>query len=69
VLALLRRHPHGPMLGLYDVTERPVEVTGWLLGRHGLHDRVDHVSGERVRTDDAGVVGLAPYGVRWLTTG
>jgi amylosucrase len=66
VLALLRRHPEGAMLGLYNVTERPTQVTGWLLGLHGLADCVDVVSGERVRTDDAGWVELAPYAVRWL---
>ncbi|WP_380167554.1 alpha-amylase family protein [Jannaschia sp. R86511] len=69
VLALLRRHPEGPMLGLYNVTERTVHVTGWLLGLHGLHDCVDRVSGERVLVDDAGQVELAPYAVRWLVAG
>ncbi|MFC3687808.1 amylosucrase [Aquipuribacter hungaricus] len=66
VLALLRRHPEGPMLGLYNVTEHPVEVTGWLLGLHGLHHAVDRLGGVPVRTDDAGSVVLEPYGVRWL---
>ncbi len=69
VLALLRRHPEGPMLGLYNVTPDRVEVTGWLLGLHGLHASVDRTSGEQVRTDDAGSVALGPYGVRWLVAG
>ena len=69
VLALLRHHPEGPMLGLYNVTERPVAVTGWLLGLHGLHACVDRISGVPVRTDDSGSLVLEPYGVRWLVAG
>lgn len=72
VLALLRRHPEGPMLGLHNVTGRTVHVTGWLLGLHGLHglhDCVDRVSGERVVVDDEGSVELAAYGTRWLVAG
>ncbi len=69
VLALLRRHPEGSMLGLYNVTGSTVPVTGWLLGLHGLHDCVDRLSGERVLVDDAGRVELAPYAARWLVAG
>ena len=69
VLALLRPCPEGPMLGLYNVTERPVAVTGWLLGLHGLHACVDRISGMTVRTDDAGSIVLEPYGARWLVAG
>ena len=69
VLALLRRHPEGPMLGLYNVTERTVHVTGWLLGLHGLSDCVDRLSGERVLVSDADSVELAPYATRWLAAG
>ncbi|MGJ7440315.1 alpha-amylase family protein [Aquipuribacter sp. MA13-6] len=69
VLALLRRHPEGPMLGLYNVTGTTVHVTGWLLGLHGLHDCVDRLGGERVLVDDGGSVELAPYTARWLVAG
>lgn len=69
VLALLRRHPEGPLLGLYNVTERPARVTGWLLGLHGLHRCVDVISGEAVETDDQGWVELPPYGALWLVAG
>ncbi len=69
VLALLRRHPEGPMLGLYNVTPHPVEVPGWLPGMFGLRASTDRVSGEHVVTDDTGSMALGPYAVRWLVAG
>ena len=51
------------------VCDRPVEVTGWLLGLFGLARCVDRVGGEQVRTDDGGTVPLPAYGLRCLVAG
>jgi len=68
VLLVLRRHPLGPMLGAYNVTDRPGEVPVDLLHHLGLGDRpYDHVSGTPLHLDGAPTLRLPPYTPLWLT--
>nr|WP_218849333.1 alpha-amylase family protein [Nocardioides perillae] len=67
VFTVLRRHPLGPMLGLYGVTPEERVVPWSTVHACGLDgEALDHVTGQRVRCDERGVV-VAPYGVLWLT--
>ncbi len=63
VLAVLRRHPEGEVLELFNVTDswRP-----WPAGRLGsfVHD---HISGMDIAVGDDRNLWLAPYAARWLT--
>ena len=66
VLPVLRAHPAGPMLALYNVTDtwRP-----WPAARvvaSGLDGAVDAITGERLSVSDDGNVWLGPYDVRWF---
>ncbi|MGF1645790.1 MAG: alpha-amylase family glycosyl hydrolase [Kineosporiaceae bacterium] len=65
VLAVLRRHPVGPMLGLYNVSGRLVRVDGSVL-RHVPGRPRDTLSGTPVRIDATGGFPLPPYAARWL---
>ncbi len=67
VLAVLRRPPPGPFLGLHNMTPSPRSVPRWLLERAGLpaaaHDRL----APEADLPADGDVPLAAYQVRWLT--
>ncbi|MGF1664402.1 MAG: alpha-amylase family glycosyl hydrolase [Kineosporiaceae bacterium] len=65
VLAVLRRHPVGPMLGLYNVTGRLLRLDGSVLG-HLPGGPADALSGAAVARDGAGRFALPPYAARWL---
>ncbi len=68
VLLVLRDHPLGAMLGAYNVTDQPAEVPTGLLHDLGLGDRpLEHVSGEHVHLEGAGVARIPPYTAWWLT--
>ena len=71
VLLVVRRHPDGPLLGAYNVTDEartvPGEVFFWL----GLDARtaIDRIAGESpTLTPDLGVE-VPPYAAMWLTPG
>ncbi len=66
VLAFTRHHPLGTMLCLYNVTELPRSVPGWLLRQHGLADSVDALSGAHVQPGVDDSAWLPPYAVWWL---
>ena len=70
VLAIVRRHPTGPMLGLYNVTESPRLVPGWWLQGRGMDASrlVDAISAEPPPLDEAGAVRMARYSAVWLTS-
>jgi len=69
VLLVLRRHPLGPMLGAYNVTDTPREVPMNLLHDLGLGDQpMDHVTGSPLRLDGAHVARIPPYAAWWLTS-
>jgi amylosucrase len=68
VLLVLRPHPLGPMLGAYNVADRPGHVPHQLLRDLGLEPGrvVDRITGRAPESwDDA--VQLPAYGVVWLT--
>ena len=66
VLPVLRRHPVGPLLGLYNVTEAWRPWPAWQLAEHGPPDPVDALSGRPVRPGDDGNLWLPPYAAWWL---
>jgi amylosucrase len=66
VLAVLRRHPLGPMMGLYNMTEQWRPWPAERLAFVGLGDAVDRLSGERVLVSDDGQVWLGPYAALWV---
>ncbi|MFC5380295.1 alpha-amylase family protein [Aquipuribacter nitratireducens] len=67
VLAIVRRHPVGSLLALYNVTEHAADVPGWLLHAHGLAAARDHVAGRDVDVAAHEVLTLPPYAACWLT--
>lgn len=62
VLPVLRRHPLGPMLGLYNVTDDWRSWPAQRLAEVGLADARDALAGEPVQVGD---VWLAPYAAVW----
>ncbi len=66
VLPVLRRHPVGPLLGLYNVTENRRPWPGHRLAGLGLTDAFDALRGERVAAGADGNLWLAPYAALWL---
>jgi amylosucrase len=66
VLAVVRRHPVGPMVGLYNVSARPARFGAWRLAELGLAAAHDAISGVDVRPDAHGDLWLSPYQALWL---
>ena len=66
VLAVLRAHPVGSLLCLYNVTETWRPFPGARLAELGLSVTTDALTGERPPLGDDGNLWLAPYAVRWL---
>ncbi len=66
VLAVLRRHPSGPMMGLYNVSGswRPFPVQR--LHAAGIAAPHEALSGHAVVTGDDGLAFLAPYAAWWV---
>ena len=67
ILPVLGRHPLGPLLELFNVTDSWRSFPGWRLAELGLTGGVDALSGERIYPGGDGNVWLHPYGVRWIT--
>jgi amylosucrase len=66
ILPVLRRHPQGRFLGLYNVAASWRPWPGGRLRDLGLLDAVDALTGERVRLGGDGDLWLPPYGAAWL---
>jgi amylosucrase len=66
VLGVVRRHPSGVMVGLYNVGREHRPVAWWQLEEAGLRAPYDALAGERLAPDDDGLVWLAPYAARWV---
>ena len=68
VLVVLRRHPVGPMLGLYNVTDTERPFPGWRLAAVGLEPAltIDALSARSIDIDPNGDLRLPPYAARWL---
>ncbi|WP_395727197.1 alpha-amylase family protein [Nakamurella sp.] len=66
VLPVLRRHPLGPLLELFNVTGSWRAFPGSRLAEYGLVGARDALSGEQVFPGPDGNIWLHPYAVRWL---
>ena len=68
MLAVLRRHPVGPMLGLYNVTDTERPFPAWRLADVGLEPSMcsTRSSGETPKVDEYGNLRLPPYASWWL---
>jgi amylosucrase len=66
VLAVLRRHPLGPFLALYNVTDEWRSWPGCRLDRLGLGAARDLLAGVDVEVSPDGNVWLPPLASRWL---
>ena len=66
VLPVLRRHPLGPLLELFNVTGDWRPFPGDRLAEFGLVGARDALSGEQIFPGPDGNVWLHPYGVLWL---
>ena len=66
VLGTLRRHPVGPMVGLYNVTAGARPVSAVRVAELGLKHPFDAISSRFVEQDDEGKLWLPPYGAWWL---
>ncbi|MGB7424163.1 MAG: alpha-amylase family protein [Ornithinimicrobium sp.] len=69
VLGVLRKHPIGPMVGLYNMTEHERFVPGWWLREQGLDPYAvrDHVAGAAPQVTEYEDLRLTAYQALWLT--
>ena len=66
VLAVVRRHASGVLVGLYNVSGRHRPFPYWRLEDAGLATPYDALAGEGLWPDGDGLVWLAPYAARWV---
>jgi len=66
ILPVLRRHPLGPLLELFNVTDSWRPFPGSRLDDLGLAGARDALSGNHIHPGPDGNVWLHPYGVLWL---
>jgi amylosucrase len=66
VLPVLRRHPLGPLLELFNVTGAWRPFPGSRLAEFGLVGARDALSGDHIFPGPDGNIWLHPYGVLWL---
>ena len=66
VLAVLRQHPLGPMLGLYNVTESWRPWSFFRLAELDLAESTDVLTNLETSAGDDGNIWLAPYEARWI---
>ena len=67
ILPVLRRHPLGTMLQLYNVTDSWRAWPGARLDDVGLTGGVDQISGAHISAGDDGNLWLPPYAGLWIT--
>ena len=67
VLPVVRRHPVGTMVQLYNVTDTWRPWPAARIVELGLGYGIDQISGDPVRAGDDGNVWLAPYSALWIT--
>ena len=68
IFPVLRRHPVGPMLALYNVTGSWRPWPGWRLRELGLDPAGDALTGETVFPGLDGNLWLRPYQALWLVS-
>ncbi|MBV9823495.1 MAG: alpha-amylase, partial [Actinobacteria bacterium] len=66
ILPVLRRHPLGAMLGLYNVTDGWRPFPAGRLAEYGIAEPWDALAGAKVRAGDDGNLWLAPYQAMWI---
>ena len=66
ILPVLRRHPLGALLGLYNVTDSWRPFPCWRLDELGLTDAWDAIADAAVTRSEDGNVWLAPYQPMWI---
>ncbi len=66
VLALVRRHPIGTLLCVYNATPGWRPVPGWLLREHDLGDCWEALVGESMALGDDDALWMPPYAAWWL---
>ncbi|TXR55190.1 alpha-amylase [Quadrisphaera setariae] len=66
VLPVLRRHPVGDLLCLYNTTDGWRHYPGWRLAELGLDGARDALTGRPAHVGDDGNVWLAPWSAAWL---
>ncbi|MGQ7297293.1 alpha-amylase family protein [Quadrisphaera sp. KR29] len=66
VLPVLRRHPVGDLLCLYNATDGWRHFPGWRLAELGLTGARDALAGRAAHVGDDGNVWLAPWSAAWL---
>jgi amylosucrase len=66
ILAVLRDHPEGDLLCLYNVTDSWRPWPGDRLAHHGFAQSVDRLTGEPARVGDDGNLWLSPCAAVWL---
>lgn len=69
IFAVLRRHPVGPLLQLYNITEQPRSVPEWWVREIGLinvDDSVDALNGYPPNREADGSLYLSTYQPMWL---
>jgi amylosucrase len=66
ILAVLRHHPEGDLLCLYNVTDSWRPWPGDRLAHHGFAQSVDRLTGEPARVGDDGNLWLSPCAAVWL---
>ncbi len=71
VLGVVRLHPVGPMVGLYNMSEYPQYVPTWWVAAQGLEPggMVDHLSDVTPTVTAHGDLTLSAYQAMWLTAG
>ena len=66
VLAVVRRHPSGPLLGLYNVTDEPRPFPAARLAAAGLAEPWNALGDHPVDAGPEGVVWLPAYAAWWV---
>ncbi len=66
VLAVVRRHPSGVLVGLYNVTTTPRPFPLARLRELGLERPVDAIGGHALTGGPDSVVWLPPYAAWWV---
>jgi len=66
ILPVLRQHPLGALLGLYNVTGSWRPFPWWRLGELGITDPWDALGDTAVKPADDGNLWLAPYQAMWI---
>jgi amylosucrase len=67
ILPVLRRHPLGPLLELYNMTDYWRPWPQARLAELGLADGIDRISGDSVHPGSDGNLWLPPYAALWIT--